>query len=118
MTLESEALEAKKAAWTDIQLDIARKAVFEDCDLSFEVRSALPSSQTLVKQQDSNTSNVDAHFTPVHRSQGTIHGLTAVAGLDIGFFKDDPNNAIAALTVLSFPDMRVSPATSPHVKDE
>lgn len=93
----TECMDAKKAEWTAIQLDIAQAAIFQDHDLSFKVldggRLAVPDGRDWLK---------------VHQTGTTIEGLHTVGGLDISFYKDVEDQAVATLTVLSFPDLQVS----------
>lgn len=96
-------LEEKKAEWTAIQLGIAKQAVFEDHNLSFEVVYTDPVGSTA-----SITANSDSGAPERYHAQGTIRGLHTIAGLDISFFKDIPDEAIATLAILSFPDLKVS----------
>lgn len=99
MNKETEALEEKKAEWTAIQLDIAQRAVFNDHNLSFTVSA---DSSAIIGAPNEPLEPKRQHV------QGTVHGLHTVGGLDISFFKNNPDEAIATLTVLSFPSMDVS----------
>lgn len=92
-------MEAKKDEWTAIQLDIARRAIFHDNELSFAVLEVGCRADEVV---------VSTEPPPVYAVRGRIAGLRTVAGMDISFFKDIEDQAIATLTVLSFPDMVVS----------
>lgn len=96
-------LEEKKAEWTAIQLDIAKQAIFEDHNLSFEVVHT-----DYVGCTAATIANSDSGAPERHHAQGTIRGLHTIAGLDISFFKDVPDEAIATLAILSFPDLKVS----------
>lgn len=88
-------MEARKAEWTAFQLDIASKAIFEDFGLSFRILG-----------EDNDAQSRDS--LDVRRASGSIEGLHTVGGMDISFFKDAADRAIATLTVLSFPNMEVS----------
>lgn len=89
-------MEARKAEWTALQLDIASKAIFEDLGLSFRVL-------------DVDTHDAASHELPqVRKASGRIEGLHTVGGMDISFFKETADEAVATLTVMSFPDMVVS----------
>lgn len=41
------------------------------------------------------------------KGDNLFDGLHHIAGVDISFSKDNPNNACAMLTVLSYPDLEV-----------
>jgi deoxyinosine 3'endonuclease (endonuclease V) len=46
----------------------------------------------------------------------TLVGLHRVAGVDLSFYEDDEHHAVAALVVLSFPDMKVLYQDLAHVE--
>jgi hypothetical protein len=101
-------METRKAEWTNIQLEIARKAIFDDAELSFAVLEGGRREDELV---------VDAESPPVYTVRERIEGLHTVAGMDISFIKGTEDEAIATLTVLSFPDMVVSRLQARHIND-
>lgn len=90
-------LEQTKAEWLQKQLDMADKALLYDSDLTFVVRShtAMPPPNDIAAPLK-------------HRCSYTIEGLHTIAGIDISFFPDNPEDAVMALTVHSYPDMKAS----------
>ena len=86
-----------KLEWTARQLELAQQAVFDDHELDFECQ-----------QDDQASAEVDDFAVPRCRHVNTkLTGLTTIAGLDISFFPDSADQAIVAVAVLSYPDMKV-----------
>jgi hypothetical protein len=90
-------LDKRKAEWIETQLELASRAIFDDDGLSFTVSGS-----------EVATGLSDLHEPVCRHAQGIIQDLHTVGGLDISFIPESPDEAVATLTVLTFPDLKVS----------